>query len=261
MGDAARDGKTLDRLMARNLGAKHVWVLGTDDAAEALGALPGPCRHVCALGGAPVACVDVRVVARDAHEAGELVVCDNTIATSYGCAAVRLGADLATEALAHALGPAGERLVAVGVSKTFLARHRPWAEYVDGLAVRAPEVTEGLLDAYGAWDAERKRQNDAALAIAEYLVCHPRVGHVWYPGLLRDQRDSSRWDEANREAPNVLLGGFGAVVDFSLGEDAGILRSKGCAPVANIGNNLYRIVATSEDAYVQARLIEQELRS
>lgn len=48
--------------------------------------------------------------------------------------------------------------------------------------------------------------SDAAQVVANYLVCHPRVEAVRYPGLKRDP-DFPR-------AANTLVGGFGPYVRY-----------------------------------------------
>ena len=60
---------------------------------------------------------------------------------------------------------------------------------------------------------------DHAHAIAAYLACHERVGHVFYPGL------PAHPDHAL--APNVLLHGTGPAIDFALrGDDAETMETQ-----------------------------------
>lgn len=62
--------------------------------------------------------------------------------------------------------------------------------------------------------------SDAAQVIASYLVCHPKVAEVRYPGL--------KADASYAVASRVLQGGFGPFVDYRLaGEDAW-LRVEAC---------------------------------
>ena len=56
----------------------------------------------------------------------------------------------------------------------------------------------------GEWRA----RSDAAQAVACYLVCHPRVAEVRYPGLTSDA--------AYQEASSTLRCGFGPWVDVRL---------------------------------------------
>ena len=269
-----KNGLTLDRLISRNLKAKHTWFLRLPvdmplhgSAEDVRGCIRGilptnqPIVEVTALGGAPITCTDLRMVAKEAHARNEVVVCDNTLATSFGCPATRLGADIVLEGLSHALGAAGDNLVAVSLSVEFLAAH---PETAARLEAKRPDnaLADDFADAYLRWDTVRKRQNDAALAIAEYLVCHPKVARVWYPGLLRDQRDSSQPDPTNAVAPAILTGGFGPVVDFELANSP----VHDCVPdfaaeshLRLIGKRLIRLVCTEEEIIAHARAVEQEL--
>ena len=52
--------------------------------------------------------------------------------------------------------------------------------------------------------------SDAAQVIASYLVCHPRVLEVRYPGLKSDPSFSI--------AARTLQGGFGPIVDYRLAD-------------------------------------------
>ena len=54
--------------------------------------------------------------------------------------------------------------------------------------------------------------SDAAQVVANYLVCHPRVEAVRYPGLKADP-DFPR-------AANALVGGFGPRVAYRVAGDA-----------------------------------------
>ena len=195
-GSTDRSASTLDRLISRNLKAKHTWVCPTDacgfssatelaklisdlagranaPAADTGTAMAGVASRVVEpLGGVPISCTDLRAVCRAAHARGEAVICDNTLATSFGCAAVRLGADIAYEDLGHALGDAGAGLVAVSLSADFFAAYPEIGKLLDQTAVEDQTAVDhrlalSLVDGYQRWDAMRKKQNDAALAIAE----------------------------------------------------------------------------------------------
>ena len=67
------------------------------------------------------------------------------------------------------------------------------------------------IDALSALSSQMGRErwrtlSDAAQVVANYLVCHPRVESVRYPGLKSDP-DFSR-------AANTLVGGFGPFVAY-----------------------------------------------
>jgi O-acetylhomoserine/O-acetylserine sulfhydrylase-like pyridoxal-dependent enzyme len=191
------------------------------------------------LGGSPLAVADVRKLAQEAHAAGKLLVVDNSIATSAGCAAVRLGADVVVERLDHACGEAGEGLAAWAVARSAASRF-----CLPAAADLSPDEHARLQAAYERHLASCTRANDAALAMASYLVCHPRIAHVWYPGLLRDQRNSSQRDESNAHAPSILTGGFGHIVDYA---------------TADVPDDICRIVCGPDDPFIQIERIERHL--
>ena len=78
------------------------------------------------------------------------------------------------------------------------------------------------IDALSALSSQMGRErwrvlSDAAQVVANYLVCHPRVEAVRYPGLKSDP-DFSR-------AANELVGGFGPRVAYRVvGDPAGEWR-------------------------------------
>jgi cystathionine beta-lyase/cystathionine gamma-synthase len=73
--------------------------------------------------------------------------------------------------------------------------------------------------------------SDAAQVIACYLVCHPAVARVRYPGLTSD--------EDYREASSTLRGGFGPQVDVLLADGAQL-----------------RVVASADDVKEQVMQLE-----
>ena len=176
------------------------------------------------LVGVPVACADVRGLAAASHEQGVAVACDLSL-VGAACAAVRLGADVAFAPAADE----GEMLV--------------WARGERGIA----DAARGLLSAgREAGDPELalleqrarmwRASSDAAQVVASYLVCHPRVERVAYPGL--------RSDPSYEIASRTLENGFGPLVDVRL-----------------VGEGTWRrITCTPDDPLAQVALLEERLR-
>lgn len=79
--------------------------------------------------------------------------------------------------------------------------------------------------------------SDAAQVIASYLVCHPKVAEVRYPGLKADPSYSV--------ASRVLQGGFGPFVDYRL--------------VDENDDVWLRVEATEDDVRAQVMALEREL--
>ena len=84
---------------------------------------------------------------------------------------------------------------------------------------KALGVLGGIIDSHAAWlllrgiktlDIRMERHNANGMAIARYLEAHPRIKHVWYPGL------SSHPDHA---IAIRQMKGFGGVVTFEIDTD------------------------------------------
>lgn len=186
--------------LARRLGATRVLVAAcaVDDALNAL-VLPEDATPVAPLGGEPVSCLDVKALGREARAAGKLLVVDNSLPTWAGCAAVRLGAHVSVE-------PLGESATLIGISKD--ARLT-----LPDLPVIDDELSASLLAELPAHEHAWHSASDTAQVVATYLVCHPRVAEVRYPGLKQDA--------SFVVAARTLTGGFGPLVDYRLhGDDA-----------------------------------------
>ena len=156
----------------------------------------------------PTMCVsDIRALADLAHEAGALLVVDNTFLTPYFMNPIALGADV----------------VVHGATK-YLAGHN---DAIAGLLVSArPDVSERLryliktigsgLDPFAAWLVSRgvktlavrmERHQANALRIAEWLREQPQVSYVLYPGLA---------DHPGHDLCLAQGRGFGGMVTFGV---------------------------------------------
>lgn len=170
------------------------------------------------LSGVPVEVCDIKGRAA----AGELLVADvRTIGVEFS-PACRLGAEIAVAGDARVPG-----YVVVCMRKCCI----PWvAEAVEAKACSAEDVT---ISATGAEEqasarVSRHAASDAAQVVAAFLVCHPRVEAVRYPGLKTDPNFA--------RATSQLVGGFGPYVDYMWKESPG---------------EWHRFTATDEDARTQ----------
>lgn len=174
---------------------------------------------VNSIGGFGLRVPDLRALGRAAREAHALLVVDNTVASTFGCDPLRLGAVLSLEALDRVCaGKAPRKLVAVSVARSQLKRHR-----VDAAAECAHALLEGcglakldmpadeagvLERGLDSLDVRMQAHFDRARALAEYLAANEMVRNVRYPGL------SSHPDHA--VATGILEHGFGPAVEFDL---------------------------------------------
>ena len=206
-----------------------------------------PARVVRPLDGVPLRCNDLRAASRAARERNEVLLVDNSLVGSCGCAATRLGADLVVERLGDTLGnvlPDAGDCYAVTASKWFLKGRIPWRGELP-VGERLGQDEAGLVAAaIPAYDARRRAANDCAQVMACYLACHPRVDGVWYPGLAGD--DSYEAGAAN------LLDGFGPLVDFRVADVGDGGPASACLPggsfLATLGGGMARLRCGDADA-------------
>jgi cystathionine beta-lyase/cystathionine gamma-synthase len=127
--------------------------------------------------------VDIRAAADAAHEAGAMVVVDNTFASPYLQQPLSLGADVVLHSTTKYLGGHSDLIGG------FVATSDPTVAERLYFLQKSLGAVPGPLDCWlvlrGAKTlAVRMRQHcDNALAIAGYLDRHPRVEKVLYPGL------------------------------------------------------------------------------
>ncbi len=130
---------------------------------------------------------DIAAVVAIANRASARVACDNTWATPMLQHPLQLGADLVMHATTKYLGGHSDILGGAVVARTddeFFARIRQ----VQSAAGAVPSPFESWLVMRGIRTLPyRMRAHSAnALAIARYLAAHPRIEHVYYPGLETD---------------------------------------------------------------------------
>ena len=171
---------------------------------------------------------DIAAIADVAHEAGALLVVDNTFATSYLQQPLSLGADIVTHSTTKYAG--GHSDVVGGAVVT--AKSTPISEYAD-LSDRIAFHQNAIGAIAGPFDAwltlrglktlavRMERHCDNAERVVDFLSSHDGVSHVFYPGL-----DTQR----NHDVAARQMKRFGGMVSFRLrrGEDAAV---KTCAAV------------------------------
>jgi cystathionine gamma-synthase len=159
--------------------------------------------------------VEIARAAEVAHAAGALLAVDSTAATPILSRPLALGADLVMHSATKYLN--GHSDVLAGVLVTGRANER-WA------AIRADRHDAGaLLGPFEAWLllrglrtlALRVRQACAnALAVALFLVDHPQVERVLYPGLPSHPQHTL--------AQQQMAGGCGGLLSFQVKGDAAV---------------------------------------
>ena len=234
---------------------------------------------VNSIGGFGLRAPDLRALGRAAREAHALLVVDNTVASTFGCDPLRLGAVLSLEALDRACaGKAPRKLVAASVARSQLKRHRVDAAaecahaLLEGRGLAKLDLTADEADVLGrgldSLDTRMQAHFDRARALAEYLAANEMVRNVRYSGL------SSHPDHA--VATGILEHGFGPAVEFDLIErssgelfvalpgefrtsPAGGATTRLSAPRGKQGSTI-RLFAGTDDPLIVAATLDNALR-
>jgi len=126
---------------------------------------------------------DITAISEIAHEAGALVLVDNTVATPIAQNPLALGADISVISLTKYIG--GHHDVMGGV----IVLKDAESEYAERVS-RLTKIGGSVLSPVGAWLALRGLQtlryrmrahSENALAVADFLAEHPKVERVLYP--------------------------------------------------------------------------------
>jgi cystathionine gamma-synthase len=173
---------------------------------------------------------DIEALAGVAHEAGALLVVDNTFASPYLQQPLRLGADIVVHSTTKYVG--GHSDVVGGA---LVVRDLEVAEKVT-FHQNAMGAVPGPFDSFlthrglKTLGVRMDRHCDNAERVADFLTSHPKVGEVIYPGL-----DT----HSGHEVAQRQMKRFGGMVSFRCtdGEDAA-LRVCDRAEVFTLGESL-----------------------
>jgi len=150
-----------------------------------------------------------------AHEAGAIVIVDNTFATPVNQNPLALGADLVVHSATKFLGGHSDALGGLLAGGSELV-HRVYGYREINGATLSPMPAYLLIRGIKTLELRIERQNQTALAVAEFLESHSDVMEVHYPGL----ESHPGHDIACRQ-----MRGFGGVLSFVLrGEPSRLAR-------------------------------------
>jgi len=228
--------------------------------------------------------LDIRAVARVAHDAGIPLMIDNTVPTPYLCRPIEWGADIVIHSLTKFLGGHGTSIGGVIVDSgkfdwtngkfPMLTEPDPsyhgirFSEafgniaYVVKVRVQLLRDIGAALSPFNAFlilqgietlSLRMQRHSENALAVAEYIERHPAVSWVNYPGLPSHP--------THELARKYMSGGFGAILGFGIkgGREAGIkfINSvKLLSHLANIGDAKSLVIHPASTTHQQ--LTEEE---
>jgi len=158
---------------------------------------------------------DIAALAAVAHDAGALLVVDNTFASPYLQQPLRLGADVVVHSTTKYLGGhsdvVGGALVAADAE---VGEQLAYHQNAMG-AVAGPFDSWLVLRGIKTLGVRMDRHNANAAAVVDMLTSHPAVSQVFYPGLP---------DHPNHDVAARQMRGFGGMVSFRVaaGEDAAL---------------------------------------
>jgi cystathionine gamma-synthase len=158
---------------------------------------------------------DIRALAHAAHEAGAMLVVDNTFASPYLQQPLRLGADVVVHSTTKYLGGHSDVIGgAVVLADEELAESISFTRNATG-GVPGPFDAWLTLRGIKTLAARMDRHCRNAMRIAEMLAEHPAVAEVFYPGLPAHPGHKTAQEQ---------MRAFGGMVSFRLlaGEEAAV---------------------------------------
>ena len=173
---------------------------------------------------------DIRALAQAAHEAGALLVVDNTFASPYLQQPLTLGADVVVHSTTKYLGGHSDVVGgALVVADPGLAERLAFTQNATG-AVAGPFDAWLTLRGVKTLAARMDRHCRNAMRVAQMLAEHPAVAEVLYPGLP---------SHPGHKAAQEQMRAFGGMVSFRLlaGEEAAV-RTCGRTRLFTLGESL-----------------------
>ncbi len=154
---------------------------------------------------------DIAAIARLAHDRGALVAVDNTFLTPYLQRPLELGADCVLHSTTKYLNGHSDSIGGVLIPKS--AEHGEWFYFVQKSegAILSPFDSFLTMRGIKTLPVRMERHEENAHTIVDYLVKHPKVQRVLWPGLP----DHPGYEVQKRQAT-----GFGAMVTLEMGSFA-----------------------------------------
>ncbi|MGD6754095.1 cystathionine gamma-synthase [Streptomyces sp. BH105] len=158
---------------------------------------------------------DIAAVAQVAHEAGALLVVDNTFASPYLQQPLALGADVVVHSMTKYMGGHSDVVGgALVVNDDALAEELTFHQNAMG-AIAGPFDAWLVLRGIKTLPVRMDRHSENATRVADMLSRHPRVTKVLYPGLP---------EHPGHEIAAKQMKAFGGMVSFQVegGEEAAV---------------------------------------
>jgi cystathionine gamma-synthase len=150
--------------------------------------------------------LDLARLAEAAGRVSAVTIVDNTFATPINQSPIGLGADLVIHSATKFLGGHGDVLGGVVCGQSDLVERIYRYRELTGPSLQAHHAFL-LLRSLKTLGLRVQRHNENALALARFLEQHPRVEHVYYPGLE---------SHPGHEIAKRQMRGFGGVLSFEV---------------------------------------------
>jgi len=173
---------------------------------------------------------DIAALAQIAHEAGALLVVDNTFASPYLQQPLALGADVVAHSTTKYIG--GHSDVVGGALIVAAADLAEKIAYIQNATRAAAAPFDAWLTLRGAktLGVRMDRHCQNAQRVADLLAAHPAVTEVFYPGLA---------SHPGHEVAAKQMRGFGGIVSFrSAGGEAEAVAVCGRTRLFTLGESL-----------------------
>ncbi|KAL8545982.1 hypothetical protein ACS0TY_005916 [Phlomoides rotata] len=154
-------------------------------------------------------CVDIELVSKLCHDKGALVCIDGTFATPLNQKVLALGADIVLHSATKYIGGHNDVLAGSISGPEKLISIIRNLHHVLGGALN-PNAAYLIIRGMKTLHLRIQQQNSTAQRMAEILEAHPKIRHVYYPGLA----SHPEYDLAKRQ-----MKGFGGVVSFEVDGD------------------------------------------
>lgn len=154
--------------------------------------------------------VDIKAVSKIAKANNILVCVDNTFSSPYLQNPLDLGADLVVHSATKYLGGHSDVILGAVITKTKkLGEKLHYLQNAVG-AIPGPQDCFLILRGIKTLHLRVERACKNAKKIAKYLLTHPKVGNVYYPGFK---------DHPNHKVAKAQMKDFGGMVSFDLADD------------------------------------------
>lgn len=151
--------------------------------------------------------IDIKSISNLVKERDILVAVDNTFATPYLQTPLDLGADIVMHSATKYLGGHSDVVMGLLVSNDESIAKEIYRIQNSSGAICGPMDAFLVLRGIKTLHLRMKQHCENGKIIAEYLLSHPKVDKVYWPGLK---------DHPNHEIAKDQMRGFGGMISFSL---------------------------------------------